>query len=494
MVSWSKLTYSGRLFMCLVIYSVMIVAFILFFQYQREKDFKAELLNTRLQVLNRSLLRQQKEGVIDPGRLDTEDLEGVRISVIDTVGNVIYDNSLDILPETNHLGRKEIADAIAYGSGFTLRRHSQSTGQTYFYSARRGDNGVIVRTAVPYTVSLNSLLEADRGYIWFLGALTVVMCSIGYVVTSRMGQHVQRLRRFAEKAETGVEIQNMEPFPHDELGDISNNIVRLYASLHKAIAERDREHKAALHEQREKERIKKQLTNNINHELKTPVASMQLCLETLLAHPGMDPAKRKEFLERCLANNSRLRQLLADVSLITRMEDGATSIECETIDLSAVIHMVVAEREEKAQSKEMEIIDEVKEPIYVSGNLSLLESVFFNLIDNAISYSGGDRVTISRRDSSSAGTAIITVCDNGCGVEAIHLPRLFERFYRVDKGRSRSAGGTGLGLAIVKNAMLFHGGSVSVENICGGGLCFTITFPTIVSDAHNGGRRKGESA
>lgn len=487
MGSWYKLTYSGRLFMWLVIYSVMIVAFILFFQCQREKDFKAEQLNTRLQVLNRGLLRQQMSGVIDPGLLDTEDLEGVRISVIDTAGNVIYDNSLDTLPEANHLGRKEIADALAYGSGFTLRRHSQSTGQTYFYSARRGDNGIIVRTAVPYTVSLNSLLEADSGYIWFLGALTVVMCSIGYVVTSRMGQHVQRLRRFAENAEAGVEIQNMEPFPHDELGDISNNIVRLYASLQKAIAERDREHKTALHEQREKERIKKQLTNNINHELKTPVASMQLCLETLLAHPAMDPEKRKEFLERCLANNSRLRQLLADVSLITRMEDGAASIECETIDLSAVIRTVVSERRESAESKGIEIVDEVKGPIGVSGNLSLLESVFFNLVDNAISYSGGDRVTIQRRQNAPAGKVVITVCDNGCGVDAVHLPRLFERFYRVDKGRSRSAGGTGLGLSIVKNAILFHGGSVSVENISGGGLCFTITLPTIVPETKRGG-------
>lgn len=470
---WGKITYSRRLFLWLVGYSVLMVACVLFFQYRREKEFKAAELNAQLQVLNERIIHQAERGSFDTGTSDFDDFKDLRVSIIDASGKIIYDNSLDALPNTNHLSRKEISEAVRYGSGYTLRRHSESTGETYFYSARRGDGGIIVRTAVPYSVSLNELLRADKGFLWFLAVLTIVMCTLGYFATRRVGLHVRRLKKFAENAENGVRIYDTEPFPHDELGDISNNIVRLYYSLQQAIAERDREHSMALHEQQEKERIKKQLTNNINHELKTPVASMQVCLETLLGHPDMDKGKRVEFLTRCLSNNQRLRQLLSDVSLITRMDDGATSITKEDIDLAEIIRFVVDERTDTADRHGITIRNDVVGPILLKGNQSLWESVFFNLIDNAISYSGGDRIVISLIPGCD-NKMTITLCDNGCGVAEEHLPRLFERFYRVDKGRSRAAGGTGLGLSIVKNAVQLHGGTISVFNNPHGGLCFKI--------------------
>lgn len=473
MASWGKITYSKRLFLWLVGYSMLLVACVLFFQYKREKDFKAEELNAQLQVLNERILHQTENGNFDINSIDVDDFKDLRVSVIDTSGQIIYDNSLDALPNTNHLKREEISEAISSGTGYTLRRHSESTGETYFYSARKGDNGIIVRTAVPYSVSLNGLLQADKGFLWFLGGLTIIMCTLGYFATRRVGLHIQRLKLFAESAERGNKIYDNEPFPHDELGDISNHIVRLYASLQKAISERDKEHSAALHEQQEKERIKKQLTNNINHELKTPVASIQVCIETLLSHPDMSKEKRIEFLTRCFANNQRLQQLLSDVSLITRMDDGAKSIIREQIDLTEIIRNVVEERTDTAEKHGFTIQNDVVRPINIFGNSSLWESVFYNLIDNAISYSGGSKITINQLQSSQ-NKIIITLCDNGCGVAEEHLSRLFERFYRVDKGRSRAAGGTGLGLSIVKNAVQLHGGSIAVSNNPHGGLCFKI--------------------
>lgn len=475
MGSWIKITYSRKLFLWLVGYSVLLVVCVLFFQYRREKEFKAEKLNDQLQILNEWLIHKIEGGSFDIKTIDLGKFKDLRISVVDSSGKVIYDNSLDALPNTNHLSREEIAEAIGTGSGYTLRRHSESTGATYFYSARMGEGGLIVRTAVPYTVSLNGLLRADRRFLWFLGGLTIIMCTLGHFVTRRLGLHIQRLKRFAENAEKGDKIYDTEPFPHDELGDISNNIVQLYASLQKVIAERDREHCAALHEQRENERIKKQLTNNINHELKTPVASMQVCLETLMSHPDMSDDKRSEFISRCYANNLRLKRLLADVSLITRMDDGANSIAKEMVNLTDVIHNVVEERRVTAENKGFTIKNFVSSPIEIEGNRLLLESVFFNLIDNAISYSGGDKIVI-RQHLSPTNKIILTLCDNGCGVADEHLPRLFERFYRVDKGRSRAAGGTGLGLSIVKNAVQLHGGTISVSNDPHGGLYFRMTW------------------
>ena len=473
MALWGKITYSRRLFLWLVGYSILLVVCVLFFQYKREKDFKAEELNAQLQVLNERIIHRLENENFDINTVNVDDFKDLRVSVVDSSGQIIYDNSLDALPNANHLRREEISEAIRSGAGYTLRRHSESTGETYFYSARKGSNGIIVRTAVPYSVSLNGLLQADKGFLWFLAGLTIIMCTLGYFATRRVGLHIRRLKLFAESAEKGNKIYDDEPFPHDELGDISNHIVRLYASLQQVISERDREHSAALHEQQEKERIKKQLTNNINHELKTPVASIQVCIETLLNHPDMSEEKRTEFLTRCLANNQRLQQLLSDVSLITRMEDGAKSIAREQIDLTEVIRNVVEERSEAAERHGFTIQNDVVKPIEMKGNRSLWESVFFNLIDNAISYSGGNKITIAQIPSSNQ-KIILTLCDNGCGVAEEHLPRLFERFYRVDKGRSRAAGGTGLGLSIVKNAVQLHGGSITVSNNPHGGLCFKI--------------------
>lgn len=482
MGSSNKFSYPQRLFVWLLGYSLLLVACFVVFQYQREKDFKAEEIDKQLQLINIYILNELGEGrdVTDINLDEVKPFDVIRVSVISGDGTVIYDNSLDSLPKTNHLDRLEIRDALKNGSGYAVRRHSESTGFYYFYSARKGDNGYIVRTAVPYSVSFNTLLKADYGFLWTMGIITLVMCILGYFATRRVGLHIIRLNRFAENVENGALISDTEPFPRDELGEISNHIVRLYARLQQALADRDSEHRAALREQLDKERIKKQLTNNINHELKTPVASIRACVETLLAHRSLSEDKRVLFLQRCLANTDRLQRLLADVSLLTRMDDGSASIVKERINLTRLVEDVVDDRRIIAATKGMSIENHISHGIAMDGNQALLEAVFYNLIDNAIAYSGGTRITIELTNID-GGQAVLSLSDNGGGVPAEHLPRLFERFYRIDKGRSRAAGGTGLGLSIVKNAIHLHGGTVRVENIPTGGLAFTITLPAEVS-------------
>lgn len=477
MASWSKLTYHKRLFIWLLGYSFLLVGCFIGFQYHREKQFKIEELNHRLQIMNLHILDDLGKGgdVSEVSVSQPHPFEELRVSVIDDKGHVVYDNSLDSLPDANHLEREEISEALESGTGFTVRRHSESTGNTYFYSATLGKDGYIVRTAVPYSISLRELLQADYGFIWVMGGVTVIMCLLGFFATRRVGLHILRLNSFAERAERGERIYDTTPFPKDELGSISNHIVRLYSNLQKAIADRDREHKAALNEQQDKERIKKQLTNNINHELKTPVASIQVCLETLMSHKDMTEEKREEFLTRCLDNTDRLKRLLGDVSLITRMDDAPQTIEKEPINLTEIIDEVVEDCEPIAAGKGMVIENYIIRPIRIEGNRGLLMSVFRNLIDNAIAYSGGNTIkleTISVNDNQIK----ISVEDNGCGVSDEHLPRIFERFYRIDKGRSRSVGGTGLGLSIVKNAIILHGGTIIAQNVSGGGLKFLISL------------------
>ena len=304
--SSNRLTYPQRLFLWLLGYSILLVGCFVVFQYQREKEFQAESLNTRLQLINTYILTELDENQ-DVSKINLayfHPFEDIRVSVISDEGSVVYDNSIDSLPNTNHLNRKEIREALSRGSGYTVRRHSESTGDYYFYSATRGNGGYIVRTAVPYSTSLSTLLQADFHFLWIMGSISIVMCILGYFATRRVGVHIMRLNKSAENVENGTKISDTEPFPNDELGAISNHIVRLYAKLQQAYSDRDTEHRAALHEQFEKERIKKQLTNNINHELKTPVASIRICIETLLAQKNLGEEKQER-----VANHTHGRRL-----------------------------------------------------------------------------------------------------------------------------------------------------------------------------------------
>lgn len=479
MASWSRLTYARRLFLWLVAYSLVMVACFVSYQYIREKEFKADELDLRLRLVNERILAELDDGrdfaALDVGEIYPSDQ--LRISVIDSTGHIIYDNRAFGVAPADHSDRSEIVQARRIGHAYTVRRHSASTGGTYFYSATRGDNGMIVRTALPYDVSLTRLLRADYGFLRIMGLITLFMCVVGFLATRRLGSHISRLALFASRAEKGERIYDTAPFPDDELGRISNDIVRLYARLQQAVADRDHEHREAIRQMHEKERIKKQLTNNINHELKTPLASIELCLETLIAHDDMPAEKRREFISRSLANSGRLRRLLDDVSLITRMDDGAHAIAMEPLDLADI----VAECVPLAEARNMVIANTVTGPIFLSGNATLLASVFRNLIDNAIAYSGGSVITITTA-ASGPDSVTIVLADNGIGVAPDHLPHIFERFYRIDKGRSRAVGGTGLGLSIVKNALRIHGASVKVSNRSIGGLEFEIQFSILSSD------------
>lgn len=468
----NKISYAHRLFIWLLCYSCLLGGCLILFQYFREKKYKADELNESLQVVNAHILGELE--ISDDVDFAKEySIDNLRVSIIDLYGNVLYDNSLDTLPGGDHRQREEIASALRSGTGYSVRRVSDTTGDTYFYSARR-DGDFIVRTAVPYSATLAELLTADFTFLWIMLAIVVIMCILGYFATKRIGIHVKRLREFAAKAERGEKIEE-STFPHDELGDISSNIVNLYARLQQAIADRDREHAAALREEQDKIRIKRQLTNNISHELKTPLASIKVCLESMINHKDMTDERRDDFINRCYANCERLQRLLSEVSVITRLEEGGAMVDMGELDLGEIVAEACAEMSVIADAHGIKIDNKVEKGLCLNGNRQLLLTVFRNLIENAASYSGGSLVTIYSQ-SPVNGRIEITFYDNGAGVGEEHLGRLFERFYRVDKGRSRKSGGTGLGLSIVKNAITLHGGTITVGNRPEGGLRFIITL------------------
>ena len=229
-------------------------------------------------------------------------------------------------------------------------------------------------------------------------------------------------------------------------------------------------------EQTEKEsRIRRELTQNISHELKTPVASILGYTDTILDNPQMDDQTRQQFIERTHAQAQRLTALLQDLSTLNRMDYATDVLSMERVDISVMMADIVEETALAVASKRMQLKNCLPQDVSIDGNWSLVYSIFRNLVDNAINYAGeGTTMELSAVDKGNCWA--FTFKDNGVGIAEKHLPHIFERFYRVDKGRSRSMGGTGLGLAIVKNAVLLHGGQMTVTNISSGGLQFDFTL------------------
>ncbi len=230
------------------------------------------------------------------------------------------------------------------------------------------------------------------------------------------------------------------------------------------------------HEQAEKEhQMRRELTQNIAHELKTPVASILGYTETILDTPDMSEETRQQFITRTHAQANRLAALLQDVSMLNRMDYAADLLTKERVDVSQLFADIVQETAIAFEKHRMTLNNSLPQDIVIQGVPSLIYSIFRNLMDNAVNYAGeGTVVQISAEPTDDSW--VFRFSDNGVGIAPEHLPRLFERFYRIDKGRSRSLGGTGLGLAIVKNAVLLHGGAITVSPADKGGLAFELTL------------------
>jgi len=587
-VGFRQRTYQQRIFIYFFAVFTFFTIAILAFQFNREKQFRTDQLENKLDNITgftqRYIEHYQLFANANFAALDTINYfipeSNTRITVVDIKGNVLYDNFVSKYQKMeNHFSRPEVQKAFYSEKGANIRL-SETTGQDFYYFARFYDD-YFVRCAVVYNIEVINFLKTNRIFIFFMLALFFIMWGILYLVTRQLGEFINKLRDFAIKAGRNENIDPNLVFADSEFGDIRRQIVQIYDRLRTAkedlTAEKERlfNHLNALNEgiaffspkkekilanshfiqyinliserstisadflfeiedfkplvyqiekhlkpnalinpkvlphytitisknerfyqvqsivfadksfeilisditRPEKRRLlKQQLTSNIAHELKTPLASIKGYLETVLNNDKLTKEKQIHFIQRAFAQSERLNELLNDISVLNNIEYAGDLFEFREIHLLPLVKEVIENFDLRLSEKNIQIQLSIDKTVAVDGNDSLMSSIFQNLIENTINYAGEKTSIHINQYLEDERFYYFSYSDTGKGISEEHLPRIFERFYRADEGRTRENGGTGLGLAIVKNACQLHKGNISVRNSSEGGLEFLFSL------------------
>ncbi len=484
MASRKRFSYWWRLFIPLIVLIWTLIAIQAYIRYKDEKKFRAERLAEDLELINARIIDTYENDDVElepfvrfiENYYDRTELKGVRISVYDDNDSLLFHSGVPIPQYVDGDTVPELAEAVSSGHGTKLR-HSKLMDDMYFFGVRRSEDGkIFVHTAMPYTDAIAKSTSVDKNMWTVLVLIALGASVIVFIFTRYLARNVKLLHAFAVKAAAGDEIDESVTFSKDELGDVSRKIIALYRDKAEANERSEHEHRLALKINEEKMRMTKQLTNNINHELKTPVGVIKGYLDTMAEHPEMDEASRQRFLDKARGHVERLCGMLNDLSSIARLEDGSSGVMRENVDFSELVQNLSLELKTIHLNNGVRFVYDLPSACIVLGNYNLLYAMILNLVRNADFHSHGTECGIKLLSENNREYSF-SFYDNGVGVGEEHLPHLFERFYRIDKGRSRKVGGTGLGLPIVKNTINVMGGTINVKNREGGGLEFVFTLP-----------------
>jgi signal transduction histidine kinase len=411
------MTFRHRIFSAFFLIFTLFTAGVVILEQSREKKHKTVALEQRLDAFANAVNKGLNEH-LDVGNILLLLPDNIRLTIINESGTVMYDNEVKTLSGMeNHAHRPEIIAARKNGAGSDIRT-SLSNNRQYIYYARRFPS-CYIRAAMPYDIHVRSFLKPDNLFLYYLVALFIIVLLL---ILYASGQFEKSTRK-----DTG--------------------------------------------------RLKHELTGNITHELRTPVTGIRGCLETILGNT-LDDEKKQYFIRTAYNQILVLSELIQDMSLLTKIDDAPHSFRFEPIGIGNLLYDLKKDLHSSLKEKNIKTEWNIDSSVIVRGNRNLLYAIFRNLLDNAIRYAGNNVTVKISKYNENQRFYYFLFSDNGAGIpDSRHLPRLFERFYRVNEGRTRDTGGSGLGLSIVKNAVLFHNGAITVRNRTGGGLEFAFRLP-----------------
>jgi len=402
----------------------------------------------------------------------------VRITVIDSTGTVVAESHLkedEITKVENHLFRPEVQEAMTKGIGVNIR-HSGTVNADMLYVAKQVSfslllngkprNVQFLRLAIPLT-ELQSMINHIRFLILIVSVTTVaVVIAVSIFVSRRITRPINQMAQIVKEIRAGNLDKRVEIKSKDEIGQLADVINSMVERLNQDMVQL-----------KKLEQVRSQFLANVSHELRTPVFSIQGFIETLLDGAIDDPTVNRNFLEKARQHTIRLNNLLNDLIEISRIESGEMKMSFRYFDIENFLKQVVDEMKSEAENKAIDLryLENRTRDVEVLGDKERLKQVMINLIDNALKYTdSGGKVDVYFEDGEDL--VKVFVKDTGCGIAQEHIPRIFERFYRVDKDRSREVGGTGLGLAIVKHIVEAHKGELIVQSELKKGSKFGFTL------------------
>ncbi len=374
----------------------------------------------------------------------TPNVEGLRISIVDADGNVIYDTGADTSTLENHKNRPEIAQALKTGSGEAVR-HSDTLDKNCFYFAVLQEDGTVLRVSREAGSAFSILLKALPEIIGIAVVIALISMFLAHFLTKSLVQPIERMAK---------DMDHLDSIPvYKELVPFVNTIQKQHEDIIKNAT------------------VRQEFTANVSHELKTPLTSISGYSE--LIENGMATEEDTiRFAGEIHKNSNRLLTLINDIIRLSELDDTDNRPFFEQVDLYDIAQNCVGMLTLNAEKHKVSL-SLTGEHEKVKANKEMMEELVFNLTDNAIRYNnagGYVKLDISKKEDA----VVLSVQDNGIGIPKEHQDRIFERFYRVDKSRSKSTGGTGLGLAIVKHILVQHDAKLDLDSEVGKGTTIRV--------------------
>ena len=460
---------------CISLTLVAVFALNFFASLKLRQDFESKIserLRTNAFLVGDILREQLRDGeskVIQEKVASLADELDLRITVINPQGMVLGDSETDPSEMENHADRSEVNEALKDGFGQSTRP-SETLGYNMKYVAVRvgGDGDVlgVVRFAMPLSEVQLAMQIIYRTVLFGAAVALVIALTIAYFVSKSMTSPIREMKEIAQRLASGDFSRKVRIKNKDELGELAKSLNTMADEL-----------QAKIENLKRLDRVRTDFVANVSHELKTPLTLIKGYIETLEDKAINDKEKAGKFISIIKDHTNRLSNIIDDLLSLSELELSRDSIDKSEFDLKSLIGDIVLGFGHALAAKQQKLtIESQGQDFKIKADRDKIEQVFVNLIDNAIKYTedgGLIRICLVQQN----GEVVVTVEDNGIGIQKEHLDRVFERFYRVDKARSRKLGGTGLGLGIAKHIVLAHKGEIRIESDTGKGTKVFVTLP-----------------